>query len=239
MHLKTVLSAIRTGAALFVSVTLLIACEKSAEELYAELNEAIRKGDDRRVEALLNDGAPIHPKRAGDRTPLHHAAYYARASIVERLIRAGADVSARVEPLQETPLHTAASFGRRVNNTVAALLIKAGADRNARDKRGNTPLHTAAHNGDLGVARDLLAARADLDARNEAGETPLHKAATSADLTIIRLLVQAGADVHAKTRAGKGVIGCAKDSMFRDPHSRTLITQHIIPFLISVGAKPE
>jgi len=53
-----------------------------------------------------------------------------------------------------------------------AALLDAGADPNARDKDGNTPLHRAAQGGSPETVAALLDAGADLEARAEDGSLP-------------------------------------------------------------------
>jgi ankyrin repeat protein len=55
--------------------------------------------------------------------------------------------------------------------------INAGADVNARDEGGRTPLMVAAFNANPEVIKTLITAGADVNARNDFGSTPLMEAA--------------------------------------------------------------
>ena len=96
-------------------------------------------------------------------------------------------------------------------------LLAAGADVNARDDAGQTPLHYATqlatdepvfsfqtggrveNGGDSTIVRVLLAAEADPNARDNDGRTSLYLAGTA---EVARLLLDAGADVNARDNAG-------------------------------------
>ena len=96
---------------------------------------------------------------------------------------------------RDTPLHEAAIYGRA---TIAATLIAAGADVNAKNDHGWTPLQVAARS----VVSVLLAAGADVNARDNVGLTPLHRAAQAGFATIAATLIAAGAEVNAKNDHG-------------------------------------
>ena len=73
----------------------------------------------------------------------------------------------------DAPLHLAARFGRE---DLAELLIKAGADIEARNEDEERPLHSAAFNGRPTVVKVLLAHGADVQGA-AFGKTALHAAA--------------------------------------------------------------
>ena len=118
---------------------------------------------------------------AGD-TPLHVAAAAYREEIVPELVSMGADVRARNRRGAQ-PLHYAAdgmpgSAHWDPNaqwDTVIALLV-AGADPNAVDKSGVTPLHRAVRNRCASAVRALIEGGADVSRPNGSGSTPIQLA---------------------------------------------------------------
>ena len=81
--------------------------------------------------------------------------------------------------------------------------LQAGADPNARNEYGFTPLHLAALWGEADAIAALVEAGADPNAWDEYGETPLHTAARhffKADT--IAALIEAGADPNARDEHG-------------------------------------
>jgi ankyrin repeat protein len=76
------------------------------------------------------------------------------------------------------------------------MLLEAGADVNARDKAGDTPLHwAAAENTGTAVINALLQAGAVVNARDRYGWLPIHTAADrNPNPDIIDALLKAGAD---------------------------------------------
>jgi ankyrin repeat protein len=101
----------------------------------------------------------------------------------------------------ETPFKTAISNGYL---DVIKVFLEKGADANAADIRGDTPLHWAAANGKLGVVKYLVEEKdADANAANEDGNTPLHRAAANGKLDVVKYLVEEkGADANAANNNG-------------------------------------
>lgn len=79
-------------------------------------------------------------------------------------------------------------------------LIAAGADVNARDKNGETPLIRACVKENLGIFGALMAAGAanSDNVNNNNGKTPLIDACDLGQLDIVRALIHTGADVNAQ-----------------------------------------
>ncbi len=76
--------------------------------------------------------------------------------------------------------------------------IEAGAEVEARDKDGHTPLHAACVNGHHDIVRLLLFHGADVNAKTRHDFTPLHEACVFGHPPVVRLLLDAGADVDVK-----------------------------------------
>jgi ankyrin repeat protein len=98
-----------------------------------------------------------------------------------------------------TALHHAAGYGPLAN---IELLIDKGADVNAKNRRGSTPLHWAIH--DEAKVRLLVSKGADVNARQQQGRTPLYLAAMLGDsVQTMRLLLNAGADPNLASANGQ------------------------------------
>jgi len=82
-------------------------------------------------------------------------------------------------------------------------LIKAGANVNAGDVEGETPLHLAAFDGNVEAIQALIKAGANVDAGDVEGETPLHLAARYGDVEAIQALIDCGADVNTLNNRGE------------------------------------
>jgi len=108
------------------------------------LHTAAGAGSLTTAELLLSLGADPNALDGGGHTPLYCLGNECRGSgcadLVRALIRGGAQVDADDGVMRCTALHMAA---RRGNVEVAAALLECGAQVDARDRRGDTPLRRA------------------------------------------------------------------------------------------------
>lgn len=98
-----------------------------------------------------------------------------------------------------TALHIATNRGLQ---RVTAELLDAGADINARDKDGDTPLMAALAGGCDQVSHFLMKRGCDVRVRNNDGQTASHKAAMSGFGMVLQKLISCGADLNAQDDAG-------------------------------------
>ncbi|XP_029688644.1 ankyrin-3-like isoform X27 [Takifugu rubripes] len=114
-------------------------------------------------------------------------------------------------------LHIAA---RKDDTKAAALLLQSDHNANVESKMmvnrttesGFTPLHIAAHYGNINVATLLLnrGASVDFKARNDI--TPLHVASKRGNSNMVRLLLERGAKIDARTKDGLTPLHCGARS---------------------------
>jgi uncharacterized protein len=142
--------------------------------------EAAALGDVDRLREVLDQEASMATAYSGDGfTALHFAAFFGHPEAVALLIERGAEVDAFGRGwMTGTALHSGVS---RLQSEVARILLEAGANPDARQSAGWTPLHAAAMNGDLASVEVLLAAGADPAATNDEGRSVEELARDSGD----------------------------------------------------------
>ena len=178
---------------------------------------------------LIHFGADVRAKDNQGRTVLMYAAASQSPEIVDALLHSRADLSEE-DSAGETAIHFSVGLASSEWNfftptsdyaerptarfwplflptpapkpEVVALLLAAGADPNAVDFEGATPLMYAAEVGRPEVLRALLAAGADPNAQDAEGHTALMYAADHCQTESARLLVQVGADLTLKDSNG-------------------------------------
>jgi ankyrin repeat protein len=117
------------------------------------LMEACCDADPELVRLLLRAGEGLHDRSDDGSTPLHFAAGGDAVEVFSRKSEDG------FRPRLMCPDSTGGSA------EVVRVLIEAGAEVDARDESGKTPLMRAVRRGHLAVVEALIAAGADVDAR--------------------------------------------------------------------------
>ncbi|HEY2748006.1 MAG TPA: ankyrin repeat domain-containing protein [Polyangia bacterium] len=122
----------------------------------------------------------------------------------------------------DTALHVAAAAHQ---HALAKLLVTAGADPRARNRRGAEPLHYAADGMPGAASWDpraqaatiarLIAAGADPNAADATGVTPLHRAVRTRSAAAVEALLARGADPRKKTDRGSTPMQLAKSTSGR------------------------
>lgn len=119
----------------------------------------------------------------------------------------------------ESQLREAAENG---NTEQVRNLLDQGANREARDKLGRTPLLLATRGNQIESARVLIEAGADVNAKDNIDDSPYLYAGASGFNQILRLTLDHGADLKSTNRYGGTALIPAAEKGFVD-NVRTLI----------------
>jgi truncated hemoglobin YjbI len=136
------------------------------------LHDAAMAGEAESAAALIRSGSDPDAKEQEGHTPLYRAS---TGEVARVLLAAGATVDVPSGPTRGTPLHQAA---RRGYGSVAAALLDHGADIEARDNKGQTPLRRAVNCRQLRLVQLLVRRGANPHAEDSRGVTPLDVART-------------------------------------------------------------
>jgi len=153
--------------------------------------EAAIVGDEAQLAARLDDDSDLLTAHSPDGWTLMHLAPWAGQPETTRLLLSrGADLTAESKnPLNNQPLNAAVAGSNAETRTACVrLLLEAGADANSRQARGNTPLHTSAHLGDISTVETLLAHGADAALRSDDGKSAADYARDGGHEDLVRRL---------------------------------------------------
>ncbi len=158
------------------------------------LVDAARAGNHAEAVALLEQHADANDRMVDGTTALHWAIHNGDVELVQRLIKAGANVSA-FNDYGATPMSEAAE---RADAHILGMLLQAGADVESPNAMGQTALMTVARTDHVEAAKLLLSHHAKVNAREQwRGQTALMWAAAQGQPEMVQLLVSHGADPNA------------------------------------------
>lgn len=156
---------------------ILISCEFSSEAL---------------VRSLIDLGANINALDK-DNNDIFHYSVRSESSLINEFLLSITTYKDRKNIIGETALHVACRYDRDINN-----LLKHGADINAKDDCGNSPLHTAAMFDSIKNVTNLISLGVSTEIKNSRGQTPLHIACENGSCNAIEYLLQASANINAR-----------------------------------------
>ena len=149
------------------------------------------------LSCLIENGADINACEGDRCTPLMMASAGGHVNAVTVLTDLGADVTLKSKD-GKTALHHAVHDGYRVSvslDEVLSCLIKNGAEVNARDQSGRTPLMEACRHCRANVVTFLIEHGAEVNAHDQSGHTPLMEACSHGEENAVTFLIEHGADV--------------------------------------------
>ena len=118
---------------------------------------------------LIDHGEDVKGDAPCDNSPLYITAFIGDKQVAAALIAHGAELNPG--GCNESPLHAAIA---EKQSDVAELLIDKGANVNARNASGRTPLHfLATFISDRRLAASLIEHGGDVNAKDKNGRTPL------------------------------------------------------------------
>lgn len=155
---------------------------------------------------LLEGKADVNKVSRFGRTPITVAVLEQHRDMVQFLLESGADPNAAGRYSGETPLHEAANLGLV---ELAQLLMKHGANINAKDSGGETPFMAAAFGPDQDVSFFLIERGANLETAKLDGITCLMRAVMSESAKLVTEVLKHRVDVNALDNEGQSALDFA------------------------------
>lgn len=171
------------------------------------LTNAINKGELIQARALIERGADVNAKDEDGNSPL--------LCLLRQSVMAVAELNKNKGNVNWKYYGKVHDY---ISNTpdMVQLLVENGADVNAMDNSGVTPLFWAAGAGMIDTVKFLIEKGADVNARAEGGVTPLFVAAEEGMIETVKILIENGSNINVKADNGKTPLSVAVKSKHFD-----------------------
>ena len=200
--------------------------EPGSENGHYALLEAVEEDNFDMIQYLLDRGMDVNASRDHE-TALGRASQEGNYEMANFLIDKGAALSPASPGEELPPIGAAASEG---HTNIVRLLLGKGADINATDIEGHTPLMMAAAEGYLETTRFLMENGASLEAvTRESERTALMFAAQEGQTEVVKFLLDRGANFNHQDESGRTALteAIAENEL------------EITEILIKAGADPQ
>lgn len=175
--------------------------------MYNACRQAVPSGQEARAKNYYDTLVKIHtllyskpyqPPLMADKTlGMAYAMMANKPGLLDRYLKAGGNASARVNDPESTSLISFAMESDKPLDMVSRLII-AGADVNAAQKNGDTPLLIFVRNQEPEVVRLLLKHKADVNRLNRKKITPFVAAVLYNQIPVVKEMLKHGANVNAR-----------------------------------------
>jgi len=185
------------------------------------LRQALYKGDKKRIMKLLSEGADIETRTFFDGTLL--------LSSVKTLKQIR--YSVKEHSIQKKKPEVKKSSGKRITDQLdlIELLLKNGANAQARGDFGKTPFASAVYEQDIALIKLLLKYGVNIEEKDKRGRTPLMNAVESQHINLVELLLKKGANMEVIDSYDVSLLTIAMNNQDKD----------MVKYLIKNGIKVE
>ncbi|NXT90861.1 ASB10 protein, partial [Anhinga rufa] len=188
------------------------------------------------VRLLLSFGADPEAVSEDGYKPLHLCKSPDSIECVQQLLQHGASVNSRTEEENDTALHVAARHGLTDH---VQLFLRYGAELEAKNEEGQTPLNAACAQPHQPLDMDryyrvcqlLVESGASINAADRDRQHPLHLACKNANAQVAELLLARGANVNVMNYSGNTALhNILQATAYKLEHHPELVVQALLNY---------